>query len=341
MEIELLDLLIDDEKKINNPLYSSGLYWKHKNKRTIREIKNKTLKNFRGSDNGIGTSFSDNMVSDIRNEYNLKGKLISLFYKIPIISKVFEQQLNITHNAISNYLDCQKLLFENDKRVHDLLKKFKFNNTTEFGCLQKFKYKKKDISTHYLEMANRVDKLSKYFNFSKIRTYFEIGGGFGANIHFLLQNFPNIKKIIYLDSVPNLYVGTEYLRKFYNKNIVDYRHTRNLKEIKFSQSSKLEIFCIAPWQIEMIKEKVDHFHNAASFVEMPEDIVKNYINHLKRLKTKDISLISYLEFDKKTTFNPKKLRGKFGKKLLKMYCFDYVINKLKLGNIYIIGKNIF
>ena len=41
MEIELLNLLIDDEKKINNPLYSSGLYWKHKNKRTIREIKRK------------------------------------------------------------------------------------------------------------------------------------------------------------------------------------------------------------------------------------------------------------------------------------------------------------
>ena len=75
-----------------------------------------------------------------------------------------------------------------------------------------------------------------------------------------------------MDSVPNLYVGTEYLRKFYNKNVVDYRHTRNFKEIKFSQSNKLEIFCIAPWQIEIIKEKVDHFHNAASFVEMPEDI---------------------------------------------------------------------
>ena len=85
---------------------------------------------------------------------------------------------------------------------------------------------------------------------------------------------------------------------------------RHLKELKFSQASnKLEIFCVAPWQIEMIKGKVDHFHNAASFVEMPGNIVvKLCVNHgIKRLMAKDISLISYLEFDKKTTLESKTL----------------------------------
>ena len=35
--------LIDDEKKINQKLYSSGPYWKHKNKRTIYQIKKNKL----------------------------------------------------------------------------------------------------------------------------------------------------------------------------------------------------------------------------------------------------------------------------------------------------------
>ena len=104
MSTELLNLLIKDEKKINNPLYSSGKYWQHKNKRTISQIKKKSLKNFRGIDAGIGTSFSDSMVSDIRNEYNLKGQIISSVYKLPIIKKVFNQQLQITKNLIIKYV---------------------------------------------------------------------------------------------------------------------------------------------------------------------------------------------------------------------------------------------
>ena len=59
-------------------------------------------------------------------------------------------------------------------------------------------------------MAYRIDILSNTFNFKNIRSFFEIGGGFGSNIHFLLTNFQNIKKIVYLDTVPNIFVGTEY-----------------------------------------------------------------------------------------------------------------------------------
>lgn len=340
MSTELLNLLIKDEKKINNPLYSSGKYWQHKNKRTISQIKKKSLKNFRGIDAGIGTSFSDSMVSDIRNEYNLKGQIISSVYKLPIIKKVFNQQLQITKNLIIKYLKHQEITFQNDKNVSFLLKKYKFENTTKFGCVQKFKYKKKNISTHYLEMAYRIYNLSQIFNFSKIESYFEIGGGFGSNIHFLLQNFPNIKKVIYLDSVPNIYIGTEYLKKFYKKNVIDYKQTKYMKEIKFKKNNKLEIFTIAPWQIEKVYGSIDHFHNAASFVEMPEQIVDNYIQHIKRLKTRDISLISYLDFDSKTTFNPIKLKNKFSK-TLKIYYFDYVIKNLNLNNIYIVGKKLY
>ena len=72
----MLDKLINDEKKINKKLYSSGPYWDYKNRRAILEIKKKGIKDFRGITSGIGTSFADNLVLDIRNEFNVRGRVV-------------------------------------------------------------------------------------------------------------------------------------------------------------------------------------------------------------------------------------------------------------------------
>ena len=61
--------------------------------------------------------------------------------------------------------------------------------------------------------------------------------------------------------------------------------------------------------------KIDHFHNAASFVEMPKKVVKNYIKFIRKFDTKEISLISYENFDNRTTFDPKELNNFFDNKL--------------------------
>ena len=82
-------------------------------------------------------------------------------------------------------------------RVHDRLKNLNFNNTTEFGCLQKFDYKRKKFQHIIWKWLIESINCPNILTAAKIRTYFASGGGnFGANIHFLLQNFPNIKKII-------------------------------------------------------------------------------------------------------------------------------------------------
>ena len=54
--------------------------------KTIIEIKKKGLKDFRGISSGIGTSFADNLVVDIRNELNFKGRNVNKAqYRISII----------------------------------------------------------------------------------------------------------------------------------------------------------------------------------------------------------------------------------------------------------------
>jgi len=311
----LIDELIRDEKKNNKSLYSSGPYWDYKNSRAILEIQKKGIQDFRGLTAGIGTSFSDNEVLDVRNEYNIKGRIIGKIFSLPLLNIIFNSQLKLTKNYIQSYLLNKSLVYENDRNVHALLKKYKFENTTEFGCISSFKYMNKKYSCHYLEMADRINKLSKQFNFNDISSLFEIGGGFGANVHFLITNFPNIKKILYLDVVPNIYVGTQYLKSFYKDNIKDYSDLKNLDTISFSKNNELEILCIPPWLIEKVETNIDHFHNAASFVEMPKKIVENYVKFIRKFKTKEISLISYDRFDLNTTFNPDELNIFFNNKL--------------------------
>jgi putative sugar O-methyltransferase len=333
----LLDELVRDEKKNNRDLYSSGPYWDYKNKRAILEIKRTGLKNFRGINSSIGSSFSDNLTLDIRNEFNAIGRIIGKIFSLPILKKIFDTQLIITRRYLKEYLKNQSIVYQNNTDVKNLLEKYKFFNDTDFGCAQTFEYLGKKYSCHYMTMADRIKNLSEFFNFDKIISYFEIGGGFGANVHFLINNFPNIKKVVYLDVVPNLYVGTNYLKHHFSNCVKDYIELKNLNKISFSKDKKLEILCIPPWLIEKLDVEIDHFHNAASFVEMPTKVIKNYVKYIKKFNTKEISLISYERTNLKTTFDPEKLNCFFENKL-NIFWKKNLIHDYKKKSIYLISK---
>ncbi len=335
--MKLLNLLIKDEKKINRKLYSSGPYWSYKNRKTIYQIKKKGISDFRGVNSGVGTSFTDNLPSDIRNELGFKGRLLGSILELPILNKIFKEQIVLTTRYIQKYLQALSVVCLNDENVKKLIEKYVFNDTTEYGCVNKFTFKKKEYSTFYIEIADRIEKLSKNFDFNSVKTFFEIGGGFGANIHFLITNFPNIKKVIYLDAVPNIYLGTEYLKKHFGKSVKEYSEIRGSSIIEFKDNDELEIICIPPWEIEKLNVKIDHFHNAASFVEMPKEVVKNYYKFIKKFSTKEISLISYDGYDENTTFNPESLNEIFENKL-KISWKDWFIDKYDNRIIYLCSK---
>ena len=337
MNNNLLNKLLSDEKKVDRSLYSSGPYWDYKNKRTIYQLKKNGLENFRGLNSGVGTSYTDSLVYDFRNELNLKGRIVSTFFDFPLIKKIFQGQLAVTSDHINNYLKNLSIVYKNNETVKNLIKKYKFDRTVEFGCVSNFNLNNSLYSTHYLNMAHRIDILSKTFDFKKIKSFFEIGGGFGANIHFLLTNFSNIKKIIYLDAVPNIYVGSEYLEHFYGKSVKNYLNTCESKKISFSNDDELEIICVPPWEIEKLDTKIDHFHNAASFVEMPEKVIKNYVSYLKKNKIKDISIVSYGDHDPRTTFNPE-LLNKFFDGNLDIQWNENLIDEYKKKSIFLTSK---
>ena len=252
------------------------------------------------------------------------------------MSKIFNSQINLTKKYLESNLENLATVYKNNLAVHNLVKKYKFNETTKFGCLRKFIYQDKEYSVHYLDMAHRIENLSVNFNFKKIKNFFEIGGGFGANTHFLLTNFTNIKKVIYLDIVPNIFIGTEYLRHHYKDRVKDYLLFKDKKEISFEDNEELEIICIPPWEIEKVNVKIDHFHNASSFVEMSEKVVKNYVKYVNKFQSKQISLISYDNFELNRTLDPNLLNNFFDNKL-KIFKRDHLINDYNRKEIYLVS----
>jgi len=337
---KLFNKLLKDEKKVDATLYTSGPMWRYQNFKISYQIRKKGLNNFRGIESGVGSGYCDNVMYDIRNELNFNGRLAAKLFDLPFIKKLFSKQLRINRDNIKNYLGVMAQLYKKSERVSELIEKYKFEKTTEFNCVKKFTSNNKEYSCQYLDEADKIDHISKKLDLNSINSFFEIGGGFGSNIHFLLTNFKNIKKIIYLDIAANLYVGTEYLRFLYGSAVKDYLYTSNLKEITFENNDKLEIICIPTWQIKKINFKIDHFHNAKSFVEIPKRIVEHYVDCLKKINLKDVSLVTYcnstMEFN-----NPEDLNLIFDNALdtewheMISHCYE------KTSNLYLTGKLVY
>ena len=275
MNSTLLKLLEKDfKKKFSNTI--SSKYWHRRTNRILDEIKKKGMDNFRGFNSGIGIGYVDHRNVDIRNILGKKEKIVSKAFDLSIFNSVYSKQVKLTKKYCDSYLNFKRIFYENSPICLNLLNNYKFENTCSWGAVDKINLNGKNISTLYLEMANRIDFINNFINLKNIRSFCEIGSGFGANAHFILSNFKNIKKIICIDIFPTIFVLTEYLRSIFGKNVIDYCQTKNLSEIKFQNNEELEIFCIPNWEADKIRDNIDHLHNAHSFVEMSVDQIKLY-----------------------------------------------------------------
>ncbi len=316
-DYKLLNLMVNDASKAKG-VHRPGPYWLTRTKCALKDIKKFGLQDFRGMKSVTGTSFSDNFYVDIRGSYNfgLRSAITNLFRYVYPFDKFFDAQVRLT----ASYFDLANLYknqyLYNNQRVKYLLSKYDINfETTRGGCLSFLEKDSVKIAHHYLQLLDTLDHIDNKVSLAGKKACFEIGGGFGVNTHLLVEIF-KIKKIIYLDIVPNLYVGTQYLKSFYGEKVIDYRRIQNRDVIKFAKNNDLEIFCIAPHQIDKIESEVDFFHNAHSFVEMPEEVIINYVKIVESKLAKNnsaISIVSYGDPDLNTTIHPEKLPDFFTK----------------------------
>lgn len=311
-------------------IYQPGPYWENQTHSSVRELKRQGLADFRSGSNGIATSYGDNLFVDTRASYNFGARRLLRFtaQRMYPINRLFETQVKLTKSYALDLLLYKNEYLRNHPRVLELLKKYKISfDTTKGSCLSFMVVDGKKISHHYLELLSTLDHVSRNVPINAQTRFMEIGGGFGANVHLLVELF-GIRKILYLDISPNLYVGTQYLKSFYGKNVKDYLATKG-KPIAFKKNFELEIICILPHQIEYAQLKIDFFHNAHSFVEMPRAVIKNYAGFIKKLSATEagyISLVSYDNYNPQTTLNPDDLPLFFEKPFQK-----FTVETLKPG----------
>ena len=123
----------------------------------------------------------------------------------------------------------------------------------------------------------------------------EIGSGFGVLPHCIIENFSNIRKIAIVDICPNLYISNSYIQSFYGNQVRSFDSFKKGEKIKFKDDNSLEIFFLLPDQIVDLDFKFDYFNNSHSFIEMPSEIVANYVRKVQLLLNENsrISMLSY------------------------------------------------
>jgi putative sugar O-methyltransferase len=273
-------------------LYQPGPYWESKTKAAAGQIRRHGLDEFRGDRSGVATSFSDNVVTDVRTELDTRmGRPLKfLLERVFPFSRVMDTQVDLTRGYARDELALTAARIAASQKTRDLLARYEMPDSLLGGCIATAEIDGQEISLHYLRALQLIDRVRRVLDGA--RSLFEIGGGFGANVHLMAENFP-ICKFVYLDVVPNLYVGTCYLRTLYGDSVRDFSETRELEQIAFKDDDELEIIAICPWQVEALELPVDVFWNASSFVEMPREVVANYAQHVLRLGANTIVLSTY------------------------------------------------
>lgn len=313
---KLLDMMLHDQLK-QKGLYHPGPYWKGYASRTAKAIRSDGVEHFRGNSR-IGKGYADTVLMDPFDLSPLdswKSYIYSRIVQLPVFKRYFvdpyikhnewhfQQTQNYKNLYYTNILGSWFSQFSKLYSLPDTL----VGNPQDTISINNYK-----IGRSYLATFLRVHNYSKTVDFSKVESIFEIGGGFGAFCHTILHLFPNIKKYLYLDIPPILYVGTQYLKHFYGDEVIDYAQTKNSPSIHFSQSDQREIITICPWQIEKVDARFDFFWNSASFQEMNHDILINYtqhISHMLRGNDSKICLYIYKGGKPERTLMPNELIG--------------------------------
>lgn len=306
-------------------LHQFAPYWRPYSNRILKYLKRDGLASFR-SNNGVGKGFSDVLNIDPFFSKHETNRNMARAWMARFLSKLFPVNILVT-NPFKALADAYiaRFLFKQSQylalRHEDVLSRFvaRYPNvdTLVGNPAITFHFKDKKIGMTYLHSILTQAFLEQRCA-DRVSSMMEIGGGFGANVHLLVETLPNLRKVIYLDIPPNLYIGTLYLKHFYGEAVVDYARCEELCEIRFASDNSLEIFCIAPWQLKKVATSLGLFFNANSFQEMSIPIVESYSAEIHRISSKDSCML--LQFYEHTgaegTIDPRlvvEIFNRFGK----------------------------
>lgn len=287
-DLRLLQTMVDDQRG-QSGLYSPGAYWRPYCDRIVSAIKRDGISNFR-SNHAISKGYADSVSLDPSLFWGTTGSwrsgLLKKFVEFgPVRKTLIAPYLSAIDYHYRKMSGFRQYYYDREfgAWLNDNFKGERLPETLAGGCVESVEINGRRISINYLTHLVRIFNFSKHIDLTRIKSVFEIGGGYGANAHLLLHLYPNIKKFFYLDIAPVLYVGTQYLKYFFPGSVKDYLQTRDKERIDVPEDDVREIIAILPWQLDRVGGRFDLFWNSASLQEMDPEIIDNYLGHADRL----------------------------------------------------------
>ena len=131
--------------------------------------------------------------------------------------------------------------------------------------------------------------LKSYAPGFQFRTVLEVGGGFGTLGEVIVNAGIDDVRYIDIDIPPTSFIAQYYLGEVLGTlNVATYSGTKDMTEIEIKTLPQAAVLC--SWQIERLAGEIDLFVNFISFQEMEPPVVRNYLDHARRLGARHILL---------------------------------------------------
>lgn len=119
----------------------------------------------------------------------------------------------------------------------------------------------------------------------------DLGAGMGRQVEIVAAQYPEMTCLAF-DIPPQLYVCNQFLKKRFPDRVVEFKDAINLDisgKTEVPEELRGKIIVLPPNKMpEWANIKVDLFWNSACFQEMEPDIVRNYLNLVKQMRTEII-----------------------------------------------------
>lgn len=296
----LLKCMVDDMES-QPPQYRPGPYWMSYSERIRDAVLHHGLKDFRACP-GISKGYGDVLLTnplDLVPAGSIAGKILRVVVESGIVKRVYSGQWQaIVNGHIAQMIKYRDLhhetaygqWFEGFRALYDT-PDMRHASPSDVVTLRG-----EQMGRAYLSGLIAFDTFRRHADFDSIDSFLELGGGFGATFHAILSMLPNIRKAVYIDLPPLLYIGTQYLKHFFGTDVIDYLATRSRARLTFSSGDAREVLALCPWQFEALDCGVDIVWNSHSFQEMPEESVQGYARHMLRcLKSGGKFCLSFYE----------------------------------------------
>ena len=279
----LEDMLKDMESQ--EEIYKPTMFWEPASRAIVLELKRYGFTDFRSLPTSLEFfvptyGVPGNMMTS--EEIHLLDEMVLKFAKKG--SKKHASFIRMVNGEMWAYSDYRVCL-AGDKA--DIAPRLTSLSESKVGNpLEHFCFDERWFSRSFLNYLQGLVFLKSHVNTSEICSVLEVGGGFGTLGEILFQS--GKYSYVDVDIPPTAAVATYYLKSVTESNCIGYDETKQMMHISIPSRGTGMVIC--PWQLPRIEGTIDLFVNFISFQEMEPAVVRSYLDHVDRLKSRFVLL---------------------------------------------------